>query len=209
MFSLVAYEDSDEEDANKSEHEEQAVAKVEEKSSTTSSDDSDDAGEQKDARRIKGPELSNVQPALPSASMMLADNKKIIPGGVFSNPFREAEDAKIASLEKHVKMVDPEHKTGDQKRKVCWSYRKGRCRFGSKCSFAHDSDLILKKEIHGGNPEEAGEDAAAGTSVETTNLSRKQGINPTKKKRPGLSRELVPPKKVLKMYHREKYSGKP
>lgn len=45
------------------------------------------------------------EPALPSASMMLADNKKIIPGGVFSNPFREAEDAKIASLEKHVKMV--------------------------------------------------------------------------------------------------------
>lgn len=105
--------------------------------------------------------------------------------------------------------VDPEHKTGDQKRKVCWSYRKGRCRFGSKCSFAHDSDLILKKELHGGIPEEAGEDAAAGSSVETTNFSRKQGTNVNKKKRPGLSRELVPPKKVLKMYHREKYNGKP
>ncbi|XP_039452264.1 uncharacterized protein LOC120431188 [Culex pipiens pallens] len=207
MFSLVAYEDSDnsDEDAPSKSAEQEAEG---DSSASSSDDDSDDEGEQKEVlQRTKSPELR--EPALPSASMMLADNKKIIPGGVFSNPFREAEDAKIASLEKHVKMVDPEHKTGDQKRKVCWSYRKGRCRFGSKCSFAHDSDLILKKELHGVIPEEAGEDAAAGTSVETTNFSRKQGTNANKKKRPGLSRELVPPKKVLKMYHREKYNGKP
>lgn len=48
---------------------------------------------------------SAAPPALPSASLMLANEKKSIPGGVFSNPFKEAEDAKMASLEKHVKMV--------------------------------------------------------------------------------------------------------
>lgn len=24
---------------------------------------------------------------------------------------------------------------------MCWNFRKGRCRFGSNCTFAHDSDL--------------------------------------------------------------------
>lgn len=48
---------------------------------------------------------SSTASTLPSASLMLANEKKSIPGGVFSNPFKEAEDAKMASLEKHVKMV--------------------------------------------------------------------------------------------------------
>lgn len=26
-------------------------------------------------------------------------------------------------------------------KKICWNYRKGRCRFASNCTFAHDSDL--------------------------------------------------------------------
>uniref|UniRef100_A0A2M4AW83 C3H1-type domain-containing protein n=1 Tax=Anopheles triannulatus TaxID=58253 RepID=A0A2M4AW83_9DIPT len=145
---------------------------------------------------------------LPSASAMLqSGNARVIPGSVFSNPFREAEEAKLASLEKHVKMVDPEANAAEQKRKVCWSYKKGRCRFGSKCNFAHDSDLILRKELAGGaatseaaDPEEtvAGTDPEPGVIPEVP-------PTPTKKKRPGLARELVPPRKVLRMYHREKY----
>lgn len=203
MFSLVAYDDSEDEEDNG-----EAGKEVDEKETDSSSEaeEDDDSG---DEEVRKEPESQPA--ALPSASLMLADSKKIIPGGVFSNPFREAEDAKIASLEKHVKMVDPEHKTGDQKRKICWSYRKGRCRFGSKCSFAHDSDLILKKELHGGeNPEDTPEHVmAGGSSIELGNI-RKQGNNQqNKKKRPGLARELVPPKKVLKMYHRDKFSSKP
>ncbi|XP_050097406.1 uncharacterized protein LOC126578658 isoform X2 [Anopheles aquasalis] len=150
----------------------------------------------------------SVKP-LPSASAMLHSNARIIPGSVFSNPFREAEEAKLASLEKHVKMVDPEANTAEQKRKVCWSYKKGRCRFGSKCNFAHDSDLMLRRELAGGG-------AAAGGEADTEDrtalaMDPESGAipevppTPTKKKRPGLARELVPPRKVLRMYHREKY----
>ncbi|XP_052861597.1 uncharacterized protein LOC128268517 isoform X2 [Anopheles cruzii] len=138
---------------------------------------------------------------LPSASDMLqSGTHRVIPGSVFSNPFREAEEAKLASLEKHVKMVDPEANVSEQKRKVCWSYKKGRCRFGSKCNFAHDSDLILRKELPSSEhePEE-------GPSTTEVSLVPTQQTTPNKKKRPGLSRELVPPRKVLKMYHREKY----
>ncbi|XP_050076292.1 zinc finger CCCH domain-containing protein 6 [Anopheles maculipalpis] len=145
-------------------------------------------------------------PPLPSArSMLQSGSSRIIPGSVFSNPFREAEEAKLASLEKHVKMVDPEAIAAEQKRKVCWSYKKGRCRFGSKCNFAHDSDLILRKEL----PTEAGseneqESRSTATEPEAVTMVKKP-FPPDRKKRPGLSRELVPPKKVLKMYHKEKY----
>lgn len=187
MFSLVAdYGTSDEEG-----------------SSTGSS-----SGEESDSEKTEPGSTSSAPPApaLPSASLMLANEKKSIPGGVFSNPFKEAEDAKMASLEKHVKMVDPEHEISEQKRKICWSYRKGRCRFGSKCNFAHDSDLILKKEMHGAGESEEPSATDQDAQKEAAALARKQA---NKKKRPGLSRELVPPKKVLKMYQRDKYSGKP
>lgn len=33
-------------------------------------------------------------------------------------------------------------------KKICWNYRKGRCRFGSNCTYAHDSDLHLNKKLN-------------------------------------------------------------
>ncbi|XP_055531895.1 uncharacterized protein LOC129722471 [Wyeomyia smithii] len=191
MFSLVAdYGDSADENS---------------RSGNSSASDSDFNQQ----NELLTAEKRQTQPVLPSASLMLANDKKTIPGGVFSNPFREAEDAKLASLEKHVKMVDTEHDSTEQKRKICWSYRKGRCRFGSKCNFAHDSDLILRKELHGSeqtDPPESG-DVAHSSQPDATHTAGQKQAN--KKKRPGLSRNLVPPKKVLKMYQRDKYSGKP
>ncbi|XP_058830175.1 uncharacterized protein LOC131689241 isoform X2 [Topomyia yanbarensis] len=190
MFSLVAdYGNSEEESSEKS----------------NSAEDSDHC------ENVAEPALrQSDQTALPSASLMLA-NDKTIPGGVFSNPFREAEDAKIASLEKHVKMVDPENKCSEQKRKICWSYRKGRCRFGSKCNFAHDSDLIVKKELHGNHTHSESVDQLSHDVGHSSMAVENQTVrkHDNRKKRPGLSRDLVPPKKVLKMYHRGKYSGKP
>lgn len=66
---------------------------------------------------------------------------------VFANPYKEAEDAEKGTLEKHVKFAP---KLDDIKeingRKICWNYRKGRCRFGSDCVFAHDSELLQKKQ---------------------------------------------------------------
>merc|ERR1712241_914013 len=62
---------------------------------------------------------------------------------VFNNPFRAKEDRKRAVLEQHVEMTtkqeDQTRKIGS--RKICFNFRKGRCRFGHKCTFAHDSDV--------------------------------------------------------------------
>lgn len=53
------------------------------------------------SEKILPPVISSVQ--LPSASSIFAGTGKI--GQVFNNPFKVAETTKIASLEKHVKMV--------------------------------------------------------------------------------------------------------
>uniref|UniRef100_A0A182J5X8 Uncharacterized protein n=1 Tax=Anopheles atroparvus TaxID=41427 RepID=A0A182J5X8_ANOAO len=172
------------------------VADYGDSAESSSSDTSEDS-----AVKLEAQHNSLTNPPCDDTTMLQSGTSRIMPGSVFSNPFREAEEAKLASLEKHVKMVDPEANTPEQKRKVCWSYKKGRCRFGSKCNFAHDSDLILRKELAAGSSE----NEQYPPSIDDTTLNASKTLPPNKKKRPGLSRELVPPKKVLKMYHREKY----
>lgn len=126
---------------------------------------------------------------------------------VFSNPFVEAEKAKSAILEKHVKMTptldDTKMING---RKICWNYRKGRCRFGHNCTFAHDSDL------HRTAAELEAIRAPQETVICQTQYNGQLPINDDdevdqennqmnkRKKRPGLSQSLVPSKKVLKLY---------
>lgn len=126
---------------------------------------------------------------------------------VFSNPFVEAEKAKSAILEKHVKMTptldDTKMING---RKICWNYRKGRCRFGHNCTFAHDSDL------HRTAAELEAIRAPQETIICQTQYNGQMPINDDdeidqennqmnkRKKRPGLSQSLIPSKKVLKMY---------
>lgn len=63
---------------------------------------------------------------------------------VFSNPFRAKEMKKQEMLERHVAMTvrQEEKKTIDGK-KICWNFRKGRCRFGHKCTFAHGTHVML------------------------------------------------------------------
>ncbi|KAI4460771.1 hypothetical protein MML48_5g00012919 [Holotrichia oblita] len=73
--------------------------------------------------------------------------ENVLTTSVFKNPFVEAENAKQAILEKHVKMVNANDNSQFLNgKKICWNYRKGRCRFGHNCKYAHDSDLQKSKE---------------------------------------------------------------
>ena len=118
---------------------------------------------------------------------------------VFANPFKDAEDAVKCTLEQHVKFAPRLEDVSEiNGRKICWNYRKGRCRFGTQCVFAHDCELIDKK-------------AAQPVSMENVNLTDSPEtistiINEPRKsvKRPGLSQGIVPGKKVLKKYHEQK-----
>lgn len=102
---------------------------------------------------------------------------------VFNNPFRAKEERKKAVLEQHVEMTtkqeDQTRKIGDKK--ICWNFRKGRCRFGHKCTFAHDSDVASSLAS-------AAEKASIGDTLETSHemnysiglLSDKKLVDPMK-----------------------------
>lgn len=85
-------------------------------------------------------------------------------------------------------------------KKICWNYRKGRCRFGSNCTYAHDSDLHVaesniktEKETHTQRAIAISEPQEANTETTTSTVNNK--------KRPGLGDSIIPSKKVIKAYN--------
>ncbi|XP_060530048.1 uncharacterized protein LOC132704186 [Cylas formicarius] len=131
---------------------------------------------------------------------------------VFTNPFIEAEHAKEAILQKHVKMIDAKDVVVINGKKICWNYRKGRCRFGHNCKYAHDSDvqktdaqLEVEKETlatkgivcHSGGSNSS---LARPTPQELEEIKEENSTDKRKRKRLGLTQGLVPGKKVMKHY---------
>lgn len=97
-------------------------------------------------------------------------------------------------------------------KRICWNYRKGRCRFGHNCKYAHDSDLQKSKE-----------QLQIEKQVQQTVVCQNQVLpEPSahelekirqeavlqnaqkRKKRPGLTQGIVPGKKVMKKYMNQK-----
>lgn len=99
-------------------------------------------------------------------------------------------------------------------KKICWMYRKGRCRFGHNCKYAHDSDV--HNENNPNNSENTDKNELTTSSIESLSSTDvikisedneiKSEVNIKKKKRPGLSQTLVPGKKVLNLYKKQKLS---
>lgn len=123
------------------------------------------------------------------------------------------------ALEKHVKMVDNGAAITINGKKVCWNYRKGRCRFGHNCKYAHDSDLqkstaqlaaenqiqetvVCQSDNTGPKRKHNARSLETNGNISDDELSTTMGNN--KKKRPGLSQRLQPGKKVIKQYQKLK-----
>lgn len=155
--------------------------------SSKSSSSSDSSDSEADEQTVNKPPPLITKTSLPSALDLLTDGSTSKQKAVLGNPYKDAEDAKIAALEKHVKMVENDEKIVLKNgKKICWNFRKGRCRFGSKCTYAHDSDI----------------QGMSSTPSEDISTDKKEDIRQPreKKKRPGLGDSLVPSKKVLKGY---------
>ncbi|XP_060709443.1 uncharacterized protein si:ch211-113e8.11 [Hemiscyllium ocellatum] len=107
--------------------------------------------------------------------------------GVFANPFAQERRQRLSLLEKHVRLtagVRTEEAGGGSK--ICLAYRKdGRCRYGSNCKFAHDSDLPDYRPGPAGSPSQENGEVPMGKSG---------------RKRPGLSAIPTPPKRIVKNY---------
>ncbi|XP_013190016.1 uncharacterized protein LOC106134498 [Amyelois transitella] len=176
---------------------------------SSSSNESDEDTEEKSSKDDMKPKLP--KPALGESALQTS---------VFSNPFVEAELAKAAILEKHVKMVPGRDNTQMiNGKKICWNYRKGRCRFGHNCKYAHDSDIQKTSEELDTEKQKLKSLVCEGSGTMTATPPPQVALEqvlPTddvvwegaadkrKLKRPGLSQSLVPGKKVIKMYKEQK-----
>ncbi|XP_067440772.1 uncharacterized protein si:ch211-113e8.11 [Thunnus thynnus] len=154
------------------------------------------------------------QPTLPAPSLGSLTPNKLPPpplnacsdSSVFANPFKAQADQKLSALQKHVPLTMQAKPSQIGGKRMCVSYRKdGRCRFGIKCKFAHDSDLqtaVTPSDCH----PPVSDEAPASAQVEThasgsqeTEEEESEGQQ-VKKRRVGLSNTLIPPKRAMKQF---------
>ena len=122
--------------------------------------------------------------------------------GVFANPFKAQADQKLNVLQKHVPLTMQAKPALIGGKRVCVAYRKdGRCRFGIKCKYAHDSDLQNPLAAAHGDP---GQETADSSPAESHPAGSKGQDEPGKKRRVGLSNTLIPPKRAMKQYAQQK-----
>ncbi|KAF6733436.1 hypothetical protein FQA47_020526 [Oryzias melastigma] len=154
------------------------------------------------------------EPALPAPSFGSHHPNKLPPPpltsssdcSVFANPFKAQVDQRLIALQKHVPLTMQAKPSQIGGKRMCVSYRKdGRCRFGIKCKFAHDSDLqnaTASSSHPPGSEESTDATQAPGRRSHNARLDfKEEEEQPAKKKRVGLSNTLIPPKKAMKQYH--------
>merc|ERR1719225_2305100 len=107
---------------------------------------------------------------------------------------------------KKISLVNPFNEGKEEK--VCFNFRKGRCRFGSKCTYAHDSDVKQKPTTNEEplSKKEAFLNTAPSTEEHEDNPDAVIENNKKPKKRPGLSQGLTPSKKAMK-FHEKVYNN--
>ncbi|KAK6638368.1 hypothetical protein RUM44_008797 [Polyplax serrata] len=134
---------------------------------------------------------------LPAPAFVTGCDDTIKDRSVFVNPFAEADKAEKAILEKHVKMISVDVKMVNGK-KICWNYRKNKCRYGHNCKYAHDSDLQIDKSAI--IPTQMNIKQVDAESSNVTNANEPIG----RKKRPGMAHDIIPSKKIMKFYNKQK-----
>lgn len=158
------------------------------------------------------------QPSLPSPSLSsFSSNKLPSPplnacsdSSVFANPFKAQADQKLSALQKHVPLTMQAKPSQIGGKRMCVSYRKdGRCRFGIKCKFAHDSDLqspVLPGDCLPPASEETPAEAVGSScgggsqNLQKETKEDESEVQHVKKRRVGLSNTLIPPKRAMKQY---------
>lgn len=161
--------------------------------------------------RVRSSSELLVPPTVASASNKLpspALGGFCVPAGssVFANPFKERTERKLSALQKHVPLTSHVRPTHIGGKRVCVAYRKdGRCRFGIRCKFAHDSDLqqnVAEPTVSESdtNDAETHTSACRESAVERDGEDAEENQSRRKKHRVGVNDSLIPPKRALKQY---------
>ncbi|XP_073322853.1 uncharacterized protein [Pagrus major] len=161
------------------------------------------------------------QSTLPSPSLGFLNPNKLPPpslntcsdSSVFANPFKAQADQKLSALQKHVPLTLQAKPSQIGGKRMCVSYRKdGRCRFGIKCKFAHDSDLqtpvtptdcysAVSEDVSDPDESHAGGSCVGGSqNLQQETKEEESGGQQVKKRRVGLSNTLIPPKRAMKQF---------
>ncbi|XP_073417021.1 uncharacterized protein [Dendrobates tinctorius] len=164
--------------------------------------------------KVEEPPVSLPSP-LPSFRLpapCLGIDSGLSSSSVFSNPFQNEKQAQLSILERHVKLSDCNWAKGGKS--VCLAYqRDGRCRYGTRCKYSHGSDLPQGSSASA-QRESVGNDSSKKV-LEMHNLmcGEEQTEEPQsdkgKRKKPGLSDTLVPPKRSLKSYQKQMSTERP
>lgn len=164
---------------------------------------------------LPAPRLGSPAPnKLPPPSLNTSSDSS-----VFANPFKAQADQKLSALQKHVPLTMQAKPSQIGGKRMCVSYRKdGRCRFGIKCKFAHDSDLqtpVTPTSCHPPVSDEmpdsdqveshAGGSCCGGSqNLQKEIKEEESGGQQVKKRKVGLSNTLIPPKRAMKQYAMQK-----
>ncbi|XP_068111678.1 uncharacterized protein [Hyperolius riggenbachi] len=208
---------SDEEEATENTSE-SAPSKVNFFADAASSSDDEDVGKREMTEKPADPFPSLPSPLLTVRlpAPCLGKHGGGNPGGVFSNPFQDEQQAQLSILERHVKLSDSNWSKGGKG--VCLAYqRDGRCRYGTKCKYSHGSDLPP-----GATVPAQGELVGSSDTLEVKDPGGKTGdvhcgeevgeeipAEKGKRKKPGLTNTLIPPKKSMKNYQKQLSSERP
>jgi hypothetical protein len=204
-------------------------------------DSDDDNGQSEKLTKSTPDEVDNVK-RLPNplSGLLVADgDDDDCRSSVFTNYFHRAEEAKLAVLERHVKLTAAEIETaggkdgkqnlkGGKKRGsgLCVNYQRGRCRFGDKCRFAHSAvdngpdtgtavtDPGLPTSFTGRSAQCFG-GSYAGPPQGSVNFvpsdEDEDSFNAQKKHklRSGITDNLVPPKRALQSLEQQRKQERP
>lgn len=161
--------------------------------------------------KVEEPPVSSPSP-LPSFRLPAPCLGGLSSSSVFSNPFQDEKQAQLSILERHVKLSDGNWSKGGKS--ICLAYqRDGRCRYGTKCKYSHGSDLPqgsaapAQREIAGNDLSNKVLEAHGLGSGEE-HVEEPQN-DKGKRKKPGLSDTLIPPKRSLKSYQKQLSTERP
>ena len=129
---------------------------------------------------------------------------------VFINAFKVAEQAKHSILEQHVKMTAEQIRESRLKKKVCYNFQKGKCRFGNKCKYSHGDDHIVANRASGDNT--GGDVVRQVQPDQNTNFPPEtddDGNVIKRKRRAGVTNNLLPTKKARATLDKQRAQERP
>ena len=180
---------------------------------STDSDEDDSEVEQLEVDTKTEPEddtetVARLPNPLAAVSLPSATGNDV--SSVFVNAFKVAEQAKHSILEQHVKMTAEQIRESRLKKKVCYNFQKGKCRFGSKCKYSHGDDHIMANRASGENV--GGDVVRQVQPDQNTNFPPEtddDGNVIKRKRRAGVTNNLLPTKKARATLDKQRAQERP